>query len=329
MMGLNLGRYALSSCVAAAMLAGCGGSQPPIGAPGAMQQSSALQSQSAQRDDGGSWMASDAASQNLLYVSNVHDVTVYSYPHGRLVGKLKGFYVTGGECVDASQNVWITDLGHGRMVEYAHGGSKPLRILSGIGGAGCAIDPTTGNLAVATLGGTVYVYKNASGTPTPYSDPDIGRFYYCGYDDKGNLFADGEGSKQKSYSPFELGELVPGGSALKTITLNQVIGGPAGVQWDGRHLAVGDGETPVIYEFAIKRRQGTKVGTTPLGSTAEYITQFWIHGRTVIAPNQYSSGDKNLSDVLFYNYPSGGSAIKTIAKGVFFPHGAVVSKANR
>jgi hypothetical protein len=30
MMGLNLSRYALSSCVAAAMLAGCGGSQPPI-----------------------------------------------------------------------------------------------------------------------------------------------------------------------------------------------------------------------------------------------------------------------------------------------------------
>jgi hypothetical protein len=39
MMGLNLGRYALSSCVAAAMLAGCGGSQPPIGTPGAMPHS--------------------------------------------------------------------------------------------------------------------------------------------------------------------------------------------------------------------------------------------------------------------------------------------------
>jgi hypothetical protein len=35
---LGCGRHALISCVAAAMLAGCGGSQPPIGAPGAMQQ---------------------------------------------------------------------------------------------------------------------------------------------------------------------------------------------------------------------------------------------------------------------------------------------------
>jgi hypothetical protein len=32
--------YALSWCVTAAMLAGCGGSQPPIGAPGAMPQTS-------------------------------------------------------------------------------------------------------------------------------------------------------------------------------------------------------------------------------------------------------------------------------------------------
>jgi hypothetical protein len=40
-MGLGLARCALSSCVAAAMLAGCGGSQPPIGAPGAMPENHA------------------------------------------------------------------------------------------------------------------------------------------------------------------------------------------------------------------------------------------------------------------------------------------------
>ncbi|MGC1333809.1 MAG: hypothetical protein WA812_00340 [Candidatus Cybelea sp.] len=38
---LSFGRYALSG-VAVAMLAGCGGSQPPIGAPGATPQTSAL-----------------------------------------------------------------------------------------------------------------------------------------------------------------------------------------------------------------------------------------------------------------------------------------------
>jgi uncharacterized repeat protein (TIGR03803 family) len=40
----NLRHYAISSCVAAALLVGCGGSQPPIGAPGAMPQGTALAS---------------------------------------------------------------------------------------------------------------------------------------------------------------------------------------------------------------------------------------------------------------------------------------------
>ena len=41
MKSLGFGRYAIWSCAAAAMLTGCGGSQPPIGAPGEMPQGSA------------------------------------------------------------------------------------------------------------------------------------------------------------------------------------------------------------------------------------------------------------------------------------------------
>src|SRR5580700_2647739 len=75
--------FHLSSCVAAAMLAGCGGSQPPIGAPGAALQSSAI---GTQVDHGGSWMAPEAKSEDLLYVGNTQGgpsgtgyITVYSY----------------------------------------------------------------------------------------------------------------------------------------------------------------------------------------------------------------------------------------------------------
>src|SRR5580700_3202678 len=42
MKSLGLSRRALSSCATAALLAGCGGSQPPIGAPGALPQSRAI-----------------------------------------------------------------------------------------------------------------------------------------------------------------------------------------------------------------------------------------------------------------------------------------------
>jgi uncharacterized repeat protein (TIGR03803 family) len=42
MRSVDFGRYALSSCFAAAMLAGCSGSQPPIAAPGGQAPASAL-----------------------------------------------------------------------------------------------------------------------------------------------------------------------------------------------------------------------------------------------------------------------------------------------
>ena len=45
MKSLGLGRYALTLGAAAALLAGCGGSQPPIGAPGAMPQSHPIATQ--------------------------------------------------------------------------------------------------------------------------------------------------------------------------------------------------------------------------------------------------------------------------------------------
>ena len=63
--------YALSIGVAAASLSGCGGSQPPIGAPGAMPQTSALATHAAR---GTSWMAPEKpaykATRPLLYVTN-------------------------------------------------------------------------------------------------------------------------------------------------------------------------------------------------------------------------------------------------------------------
>jgi hypothetical protein len=70
---------ALSICVAAALLAGCGGSQPPIGAPGAMPLTSALATRA---DRGKSWMLPEAKSESSLYISDDlrSQVYVFSYP---------------------------------------------------------------------------------------------------------------------------------------------------------------------------------------------------------------------------------------------------------
>ena len=94
------GRYALSSCVAAAMLAGCGGSQPPIGVLGAAPQTSAV---ARHADRGKSWMLPEAKSKDLLYVSTSDSVYVFSYPKGTLVGTLTGFDYRGDSARTVSE----------------------------------------------------------------------------------------------------------------------------------------------------------------------------------------------------------------------------------
>src|ERR1700677_3948961 len=130
-------RHVLSISAVTAMLTACGGSQPPIGAPGAMPQTFAL---AAHADRGTSWMLPEAASQDLLYVSSHNYVSIYTYPGGQLVGKLRGFYLASGQCVDSSNNVYITDYGMNRVFEYAHGNSKRLRTILTPGGNSCSID---------------------------------------------------------------------------------------------------------------------------------------------------------------------------------------------
>jgi hypothetical protein len=319
----DLGRYALCICAAMVILAGCGASQSPIGAPGAMPQSA----NAVRPDHGRSWMAPDAKKKDLLYVSDVgtDDVYVYSYPKGTLKGTLTGFTNPVGECVDKTGDVFITDFFSSNILEFAHGGTSPIATLSDPGyyPTGCSVDPTTGNLAVTNeetaVGsgqGDVAIYKDAKGSPKAhYADPHIYYMYFCGYDNAGNLFVDG----QTSDSAFGFGKLPSGGSSFTNITLNQSIAYPGGVQWDGKNTAVGDEQTGVIYEFTIKRKKGTKVGSTPLvGASAVY--QFWIQGAKVVAPSE------DTQSVMIYNYPAGGSATKTIT-GLDSPAGATVSRA--
>jgi hypothetical protein len=141
MKSLDFSRYALGICVASAMLAGCGGSQPPTGAPGAMPQS-AMES------------AQDAHSGPLLYVSNdgeAHDVTVYRAgakdpsPIETISSDLEQ---PGGICLDGLGTLYVTDV-DGWVVEYPAGKTKPSKVITkGINTpAFCAID-SKGNLWV-------------------------------------------------------------------------------------------------------------------------------------------------------------------------------------
>jgi len=304
-----------------AFLAGCGASQPPV-APIGDQHSAIV------RDAGHlqSWMLPEAKNEDLAYVANVYTITAYSYPKGKLVGTLKNFYVPYGECVDANGDVYITDSKFGKIYEYAHGGTKPIKTLKDTSYQpyGCAVDPATGDLAVANYSdnsareGNVYVYRKAKGFPKSYIGYGFYYYYYLGYDPKGNLYVDG-----LDYGGFDykFGVLPKGGGAIDDVLLPEQIAAPGGIEWDGQYLAVGGGAE--IYQFSFSGSKATLEGTTPLSGAGLEVGQFGIADSTVVTPNQFFSG----SAVLVYPYPGGGAPTQTITKGVFYPFAAVVSPA--
>jgi hypothetical protein len=105
---------ALIAVIVVAGVTGCAGVQPgPTAVP-----ADALRSSSKLRlpGHGGSWMLPNAKKKDLLYISDSfpygsNDVFVYSYPKGKLVGKLTGFNEPSGNCVDKAGNVFITNFG--------------------------------------------------------------------------------------------------------------------------------------------------------------------------------------------------------------------------
>ncbi|MGC2651675.1 MAG: hypothetical protein WA304_12820 [Candidatus Cybelea sp.] len=307
-----------------AAFAGCGGPQTPV--TPAPQQNAPVARDSGH---GRSWMLPEAKSEDLIYVSNVYTITVYSYPKGKLVGTLDNFYKPYGECVDTKGNVWITDSSFGRIYEYAHGGTKPIQTLKDPEYVpyGCAVDPTTGDLAVANYSdasarqGDLAVYHKAKGTPKSYIGYEFYYYYDCGYDAKGNLYLDGLNDYGEN---FEFGERAKGGGEIKDILLPNGVRAPGGIEWDGQYVAVGDNAGEAIYQYTFSSGKATLEGSTTL-TGAGNVGQFGIVGSTVVTPNQFFS--ESGSGVLYYPYPAGGAPTQTITKGVFYPFSAVISPA--
>ena len=274
-----------------------------------------------------SWMAGDAKKGVLLYVSDLGNdtVDVYSYPQGKLKGTLTGFYAVHSGCVDGRGHVFITD--RQQILEYDHGGTSPVATLedTNYGPTGCSVDPVTGNLAVAnsplygSSPGNIAIYKHAKGSPKMLTTSSVFFQYDCAYDDKGNLYDVGG----DFHGFFLFLELPYRSHTFTNLSLNQYITIPGGVQWDGKHVAVEDqgagyhGST--VYQVKVKGSTATAVGTTTLGGSADVI-QFWIYGKAIIGPNIGSN-----PNVMFWKYPAGGTALKTITGGLVEPVGVTVS----
>jgi hypothetical protein len=325
MRSIDFKRRALCTGVAAAFMAGCAAAQPTQVSTSAGRMLPATR----QRAADGSWMAPDAAKQNLLYVSDWSEVTVYAYPQGTREGRLGPglYYGTNGECVDRQGDVFVLNYIGGSIYEYAHGAKQySARLDTPSPASACAVDPTTGNLA-ATEGSAVAIYKDALGEPKLYHDSRFSSFAFCDYDAEGNLFVDGTNLSDQ----VALVELPKTSPKFEPISLDQTIHSSGGVQWDGNHLVVGDSSDNVLYRFSIVGGKGTEVGATALGGSERSVRQFRIRdGRVIVPAPWFKSGHTHIrSEVLYYDYPAGGNAIGDVHKGVVYASGAVVSPAQQ
>lgn len=214
------GRFALSTCVAAA-LAGCVGSQPTIGAPGAIPlQTSELRP--ALQNLGHKGTAP------LLYATNVgyEDVTVYeatAKDPEPLETISDGLVIPSGACIDGQGTLYVTNepASGGWVSEYPLGKTTPSTVITdGINEPGyCAID-AKGNLWVSNIYGP-NVTEYLKGSKKPHALITNGLVYPVGVaiDGSGNLYVgNGNGAAEKNVEVYAPGSKSPSRSITNGVS---------------------------------------------------------------------------------------------------------------
>lgn len=292
---------------ALAGLSACGSISAPL------QSASSTQFNAA-----GSWTSRAAAQNNLLYVSDARGtVDIFTYPDGKPAGELKGFDSPAGLCTDSSGDLYVVDTGLFEVLEYEHGGTKPINefFVMGFYPYGCAVDPSSGDLAVADFAsqqqgpGGLSVFHAGQTFPSTYQDQAFNAYFFCAYDDRGNIFVDG--ADYGSYHTL-FAELPNGSTTFTPISLDKTIGYPGGLAWDGAYLATQDTASRVLYRFKMSGAKGKAVGSTSFkGARSTLVHQFAIAGKSIVMP--YGTTGRVLRKLGFWPYPNGGSASKSIA----------------
>jgi hypothetical protein len=248
------------------------------------------------------------------YVSSFYnsELVEFDYPKGDTsIGEISADEPQ-GECGDvlygaAKRDFWVVNSGSDDIDEFAVGGIGPIKILSESTGeaAGCAMDPSSGNLAVTVLGtGDIVIFTDASRTGTVVAD-GMDSTYFIAYDPKGDLFVDGI-TESDTYGVVEMAS---GSPSFKPVTLSNTIEFPGGMQWDGKYVTLNDQEAHVIYGYTCSGTSCTLKRTVKLSGSSDCV-QTWIGKGDVFCPD----GDNGAVEV--YKYPAGGSPIATLTGSV-------------
>lgn len=312
---LRLSRPVVGVSVAVAMLAGCGGAST-VSVPSAMTPTVARHATSSYGD--------------LLYVSTNKKIVMVSYPSGTVVGTISWYTSNPTYSICSDPNTGNVFIPEGNLIyEYAHGATTPTATLNvpsdDSEARGCAIDPTTGNLAlVATIGSAesagFLVYAGAQGTPTTYTNKQkVGDLIYAAYDWSGDLF-----SMEACHCQalIKLAEMKAGKTQLNFLKLENCLGcSYSKMQWDGQYLAFPDfgngGHERLMGQLQLTRTKANLVNTISLNDMDDNGA-FWIYDGNILTVLQnlklhHSEG------IGVWPYPAGGNPTM---KFYDFTHGA-------
>lgn len=292
--------------VATALLAGCGAAHSPTGVPAALP---AIPAVGTSADDRGSWMLPEAKSQDLIYVTT-GDIKIFTFPSGKYVGLISDTESPLGLCSDKSGDVFVANRSYEQVAEYRHASSKPVAVLKVKGEPlSCAIDPSTGDLAVTLEPGPhpgVAIFAQAKGKPRYYFYNGLTWMWYCTYDNHKNLFADGANG-----TTFGFVELASGDHSFKSVELSGSYDGTdvGAVQWDGKYVTLSKQvrSTLVINRLVIRGGSGKVVGSTILRDFDAMAEIGFKNGVVLGASAQNTS---------LWNYPTGGRRTMTLRKTV-------------
>jgi hypothetical protein len=265
-----------------------------------------------------------AKGKTFEYVINFYGsfAGIFDYPKSdKEIGEIND--VGGQGCTNVlygygKKTFWIV-AAENQITEYRVP-KKPIKTLSDSIGApsSCAMD-SSGDLAVGILDGSgegdVVIYKNASGSGTAMSTP-LAEEFFDGYDNQGNLFADGF---TKASDSFGLVELPKGSSKFVTIATSNTVQFPGSVQWDGKYVTVFDQLENSVYQYTISGTKATLQGTVKFQGSSD-CAQTWNVGSLIYC------GDAGNNNGEVFKYPAGGSPIATFTGNFDEPLGVVASQ---
>jgi hypothetical protein len=338
MKSLDLGRYALCSSVAAAILAGCGGSQPSSWSSGAIPHgaNSSFNSRTmqfvpstAKSPPPGVKTPDYNLSGPLLYVTNFDSppydgVTIYDARQDNpspIAVINADISEPGGDCIDGEGTLYVANDGSGSgwISEYALGKTKPLRVITkGISSpAFCAIDGN-GNLWVTNIDGPVTEYLR--GSTAPHFTISKGLTYPDGIalDRQGNIYV---GNLNAPTGVSNVKEYPPGReSPSRTIT--DGVAWPVGIAVDAKGtLYVTNDVSPCnIEEYRAGQSHPYEEITQDIdGPTAMTFAQ---NGRMYEVNEGGCSGSGPASVILEFRWHSLAPSKRMVSKDLYTPFGA-------